>query len=80
MFEKQVDYFMPGYMVITWDVPLHGLSRPYKDFTYHNAAIDLKSILDTEGIEKYAIRHVNGVGEAFYKFSRSDIWLIVSLG
>jgi len=41
MFEKQVDYFMPRYTVITWDIPLHGLSRPYRNFTYYNTAIEL---------------------------------------
>lgn len=50
MFEKQVDYFSKEYTVITWDVPLHGESRPYKDFSYKNAAADLKEILDTENI------------------------------
>ncbi|MCH4220858.1 MAG: alpha/beta hydrolase, partial [Eggerthellaceae bacterium] len=33
-------------------VPLHGLSRPYKDFSYKHAAEDLKSILDTEHIDR----------------------------
>ena len=35
MFEKQVKYFAIKYSVITWDVPLHGLSRPYHDFSYN---------------------------------------------
>lgn len=52
MFEKQVEYFSNDYTVITWDIPLHGESRPYKDFSYKNCAIELKRILDTENIEK----------------------------
>ena len=52
MFEKQVEYFSKDLTVITWDVPLHGKSRPYKDFSYKNAAADLKNILDTEKIEQ----------------------------
>ena len=27
MYEKQVEYFKNDYVVITWDVPLHGRSR-----------------------------------------------------
>lgn len=52
MFEKQVDFFSGQYTVITWDVPLHGESRPYKDFSYKNSAADLKEILDTEDISR----------------------------
>jgi len=52
MFEKQVAFFSDKYIVIVWDVPLHGKSRPYKNFSYMNAAIELKNILDTENIDK----------------------------
>ncbi len=50
MFEKQVEHFKARYTIITWDVPLHGLSRPYSDFTYENAVMELKAILDSEHI------------------------------
>lgn len=52
MFEKQVEYFLEKYTVITWDVPLHGESRPYTNFSYENTAIELKTILDIEDIQK----------------------------
>ena len=52
MFEKQVEYFSSKYTVITWDVPLHGKSRPYTDFSYGNTAVELKSILDAENIHQ----------------------------
>ncbi|MDD3429103.1 MAG: alpha/beta hydrolase [Oscillospiraceae bacterium] len=52
MFEKQIDFFKDEYCVILWDVPLHGLSVPYKDFSYRQAALELKGILDKEHIEK----------------------------
>jgi pimeloyl-ACP methyl ester carboxylesterase len=52
MFEKQVAYFEKNYTVITWDVPLHGLSRPYQNFSYENTAKELKSIIDKENIKK----------------------------
>ncbi|MEA5050313.1 MAG: alpha/beta hydrolase [Oscillospiraceae bacterium] len=52
MFEKQIEYFSPAYHVIAWDVPLHGLSRPYSDFSYKQAALELHSILQAEKIAK----------------------------
>ena len=52
MFEKQVEYFEADYTVITWDVPLHGLSRPYQNFSYENTAEELKTILNIENIKK----------------------------
>ncbi|MBU3097735.1 MULTISPECIES: alpha/beta fold hydrolase [Clostridium] len=52
MFDKQVDYFSNKYTVITWDVPLHGESRPYTNFSYENTAIELKTILDGENIQQ----------------------------
>lgn len=55
MFEKQISYFEDTYHIITWDVPLHGLSRPYKDFSYHRSATELKAILDKEGFEKVVL-------------------------
>lgn len=52
MFEKQVDFFTTHNTVITWDVPMHGLSRPYTSFTYANCVEDLRAILDAEGIKR----------------------------
>jgi pimeloyl-ACP methyl ester carboxylesterase len=52
MFQEQTEYFATNYRVIGWDAPLHGLSRPYRDFTLQNAADDLVQILDTEGVGK----------------------------
>ncbi len=55
MFEKQVEYFTSDYTVITWDVPLHGLSRPYSDFSYHQSAIEMNRILENENISKVVL-------------------------
>ena len=52
MFEKQVDFFRKSHTVITRDVPLHGLSRPCRDFSYRKSAEELKQILDREEIAK----------------------------
>lgn len=51
MFGPQEDFFRQNYNLITWDVPLHGLSCPYRSFTYANTAKDLAAILDAEGIK-----------------------------
>lgn len=52
LFDKQVEYFGGKYNLIVWDAPAHGKSRPYADFTYPNAAEDLKGILTENGVDK----------------------------
>ena len=52
MFEKQAVFFKDKCNVILWDVPLHGSSRPYTDFSYKNAAEELNSILLAEKIDR----------------------------
>lgn len=52
LFQFQNEYFASNYRVISWDVPLHGLSRPYKSFSLKNAAHDLIQILDAENINE----------------------------
>lgn len=52
MFEKQVSYFSDKYTIILWDVPMHGLSKPYRGFSYHDTAEILHSILQKESIRK----------------------------
>jgi len=55
MYEKQIEYFKKEYTVLVWDVPMHGLSTPYKNFSYENTARDLNSILRQECIEKVSL-------------------------
>lgn len=55
MFEKQIEYFQGEYTVITWDIPLHGMSRPYSDFTYKNCAEDLLKMLEQEKINRIVL-------------------------
>lgn len=52
LFEKQISYFINKYKILCWDAPAHGKSRPYRDFSYHNAAEHLKDILGRENIKK----------------------------
>ena len=55
MYEKQIEFFQKEYNVIVWDVPLHGLSIPYRNFSYENTAKDLNSILQQEHIETVSL-------------------------
>jgi len=54
MFEKQVDFFAE-YTLLLWDVPMHGLSRPYQNFSYRDTAEILHSILTREQIEQVVL-------------------------
>ena len=50
LFDLQLDA-LNDIRIITWDMPLHGESRPYNDFSFIHAAQDMKQILDQEGID-----------------------------
>lgn len=50
MYDKQVEFFSNEFNIITWDLPLHGLSKNYKNFSYHQTSLDMKGILNNEGI------------------------------
>ena len=52
MFREQAEYFSNQSQVISWDVPAHGLSRPFPDFSLQGAAEAIFKILDQEGIQK----------------------------
>ncbi|MEM9834073.1 MAG: alpha/beta hydrolase [Bacteroidota bacterium] len=52
LFDQQVNFWSATHTVITWDMPLHGESRPYENFTLDHAASELKAILKAESIEK----------------------------
>ena len=51
LFVNQVDYFAREYNVIVWDAPAHGLSRPYKGFSYEKAANAAVNILEENRID-----------------------------
>ena len=52
LFQYQTKFFEESYKLITWDVPAHGLSRPYDGFSLQRAADELIRIMDAEGVEK----------------------------
>lgn len=64
MFEKQIAYFSDNYTIILWDVPMHGLSKPYQQFTYQDTAEILYSILQRMG-------KANRLSFAFYKTGKA---------
>ena len=52
MYERQIRCFEGRYPLLVWDVPLHGRSRPYRNFSFRHAAEDLAAILDREGMTR----------------------------
>ena len=60
-FDKQVPYFGRDYTVLTWDIPLHGRSRAYQDFSYAHAAEELEAILQREKLTQVILVGV-GIG------------------
>lgn len=55
MFEKQIAFFSDKYTIVLWDVPMHGLSIPYQDFSYCDIAEILHFILQKENINKVVL-------------------------
>ncbi len=55
MFEKQTAFFSDKYTMVLWDVPMHGLSRPYRNFSYHDVAEILHAILQEENINSVVL-------------------------
>lgn len=51
LFDGQLDAFQADWKLITWDVPAHGRSRPYENFSLEDATDQLASILDAEGVD-----------------------------
>lgn len=50
MFEKQSDYFSEDYTIITWDMPMHGLSKSCNKYSFKYNAEILNKILSQESI------------------------------
>lgn len=44
LFDMQVEFFSKDYKVITIDLPLHGKSIKYDDFSIDNVACDLENV------------------------------------
>lgn len=52
MFEKQIDFFSGKYNLLLWDIPLHGMSKPYQNFSYQNTSQIMHLMFQKEGIEQ----------------------------
>ena len=52
LFQYQIEYFAQTHKVIVWDVPGHGLSRPYEGFSLPRASSELIGILNNENVQK----------------------------
>lgn len=83
LFDRQTEVFSKKYSVIVWDAPAHGSSRPYKDFSYSNAADELRTILDIEGIDHIILigQSAGGfVAQSFYKKYPEAVDGIITIG
>ncbi len=83
LFDQQIEEFSKQYNIIVWDAPAHGKSRPYKDFSYYNAAEELKNIFDTEGIKRVVLigQSAGGfVSQSFYKKYSDMVDGIITIG
>lgn len=70
LFDKQIKFWSKEYTVIVWDMPLHGLSKKYRNFSYANAAHDMKMILDKENIEHAVMAGQSAGGYIVQEFIR----------
>ena len=62
LFEKQIDFFASNYQILLWDIPLHGKSIPYKNFTFDNVVSDLNEIIEKECTSKLVFVGQSGGG------------------
>lgn len=79
MFYQQVTYFRDNYRIIIPDLPAHGRSRPYQDFSFSNTVDDLNLILEQEKVRHcHVIGHSMG-GYIAQEFYRQDPGIVNSL-
>ncbi|MDQ0233327.1 alpha/beta fold hydrolase [Metabacillus malikii] len=55
LFTKQIEHLSTEYKLITWDIPLHGKSRPYKNFSFANVNRELLTILEQENLNRIVV-------------------------
>lgn len=71
-FDRHVPYFQRHYTVVTWDLPLHGRSRFYKEFSYVHVAEELDAILQREKLEKVILVGVGIGGYVCQQYAASN--------
>lgn len=76
----QIEFFSKDYKVVTVDLPLHGKSVDYKDFSIDNAASDLAELIKNEGISKYALIGQSAGGYFAQQLSKIDSKAVCFIG
>lgn len=72
MFFNQCTFFRDNYLIIMPDLPAHGQSRPYKEFSFANTVEDLLAILDQEKVRHtHILGHSMGgyIAQEFYRWA-----------
>ena len=52
LFDAQLSHFAAEHILLAWDAPAHGLSRPWRSFSYDAAAECLYAIMQQEQLSK----------------------------
>lgn len=74
-FDPQIKYFAKDYNIITWDLPLHGLSKECTGFTLRASAEIMQGILDKEGIDQVIL-----VGQSLGASSLKNLLTAIQTG
>lgn len=69
MFFNQSTYFRDNFLLIMPDLPAHGQSRPYQDFSFSNTVEDLLTILDEENV-----RHTHVLGHSMGGYIAQELY------
>lgn len=83
LFKVQLNFFEQYFRIIAIDVPAHGKSRPYPDFTLKVAAEEIVKILDMEKVDKVHIigQSMGGyIAQIFARFNANRVKSIISIG
>jgi pimeloyl-ACP methyl ester carboxylesterase len=82
LFDLQMEH-ISNIKMISWDMPLHGKSRPYSSFSYQNTVEDLKQILQAESIDKVVLvgQSAGGyIAQAYIRKYPEDVSGFVGVG
>jgi pimeloyl-ACP methyl ester carboxylesterase len=83
LFREQFQFFEKYFRIIAVDVPAHGKSRPYPDFTLKVAADEIVKILDHEKVDKVHIigQSMGGyIAQIIARFNANRVKSIISIG
>ena len=72
MFVPQANYFGNDYFIIMPDLPAHGKSRPYEEFSFAHTVEDLLQILQREGVDSvHLVGHSMGgyIAQELYRYA-----------